>query len=100
MNVKRYIAASLAVFVAAVVLDYVIQAVILKSAYEATQSVWRPGRGLQSVDHRACGPHHRIPLHVHLREGLRRQGDGWSERRVQKEFTIVLTQTRNGRRIV
>ena len=42
MNVKRYIAASLAVFVAAVVLDYVIQAVILKSAYEATQSVWRP----------------------------------------------------------
>ena len=42
MNVKRYIAASLAVFVAGVVLDYVIQAVILKSAYEATQSVWRP----------------------------------------------------------
>lgn len=42
MNVNRYLIASLAVFVAAVVLDYVINGVILKDAYEATKSVWRP----------------------------------------------------------
>jgi hypothetical protein len=42
MNTKRYFVASLAVFVAAVVLDYVIHGVILKSAYEATKTIWRP----------------------------------------------------------
>ncbi len=42
MNVKRYLSASLAVFVVTVVLDYVIQGVILKGAYEATRSLWRP----------------------------------------------------------
>ena len=42
MNVKRYITASLAVFVAALVLDFVIHGVILRGAYEATKSVWRP----------------------------------------------------------
>lgn len=42
MNRNRYILASLAVFVAAGVLATVINAVILKDAYEATKSVWRP----------------------------------------------------------
>jgi hypothetical protein len=42
MNVNRYLIASLAVFVAAMGLDYVINGVILKDAYEATKSVWRP----------------------------------------------------------
>jgi hypothetical protein len=42
MNVNRYLIASLAVFVSAVVFDYVINGVILKDAYEATKSVWRP----------------------------------------------------------
>src|SRR5437588_303732 len=42
MNVNRYLIASLAVFVSAVGLDYVINGVILKDAYEATKSVWRP----------------------------------------------------------
>jgi hypothetical protein len=42
MNVNRYLIASLAVFVAAMGLDYVINGVILKDAYDATKSVWRP----------------------------------------------------------
>lgn len=42
MNLNRYIIASLAVFVAAAVLDFVINGVILRDAYQATKSVWRP----------------------------------------------------------
>jgi hypothetical protein len=42
MNTKRFVLASLAVCVSAIVLDFIIHGVILKSAYEATKSVWRP----------------------------------------------------------
>ena len=41
MNVKRYLVASMAVFVTAIVLDIVTHRLILASAYEATGSVWR-----------------------------------------------------------
>ncbi len=41
MNTKRFLFASLAVCVAAIALDFLIHAVILKGAYEATKSVWR-----------------------------------------------------------
>ena len=42
MNAKRYVAASLAVFVVSSVLGYLIHEVLLRAAYEATKSVWRP----------------------------------------------------------
>jgi len=42
MNVKRYIAASVAVFVGAQVLDFLIHNVMLRSIYEQTKHLWRP----------------------------------------------------------
>lgn len=42
MNVKRYVAASLAVFVVGQLLGYVIHNVILKSTYDSLKSLWRP----------------------------------------------------------
>ncbi|OFX15144.1 MAG: hypothetical protein A2Z18_07275 [Armatimonadetes bacterium RBG_16_58_9] len=42
MNAKRYVLASLAVFVVFEILDYVIHSVILMKTYEALASVWRP----------------------------------------------------------
>lgn len=42
MNVKRYFAASLAVFAAALALDFTIHGMILAPAYAATKAVWRP----------------------------------------------------------
>lgn len=42
MNLKRYIAASLAVFVVSLVLGYLIHGVILKSTYDSMAGVWRP----------------------------------------------------------
>jgi hypothetical protein len=39
---KKYLLTSLAVFITWTVLDFVIHGVILKSAYEATASLWRP----------------------------------------------------------
>jgi len=41
MNVKRFIAASLAVFLVSQALSYLIHGVILTAAYEATKSIWR-----------------------------------------------------------
>lgn len=42
MNVKRFIAASLAVFVVGQVLGYVIHNVILRATYDSLKSLWRP----------------------------------------------------------
>ncbi len=42
MNVKRYLAASVAVFIGAQVLEYLIHNVILRSLYEETKHLWRP----------------------------------------------------------
>ena len=42
MNLKRYIAASLAVFVGSQVLEYLIHGVMLQSLYAATKQLWRP----------------------------------------------------------
>lgn len=42
MNLKRYVAASLAVFVVSLALNYLIHGVILKSAYESVSTLWRP----------------------------------------------------------
>ena len=41
MNVKRYFAASLTVFVAAAVIEFLIHGVLLSGAYRLTASVWR-----------------------------------------------------------
>jgi hypothetical protein len=42
MNMKKFLLASLAVFVSLQILDFVIHNVILSSQYEAIMSVWRP----------------------------------------------------------
>jgi hypothetical protein len=41
MNVKRFVFASLAVFVVGMILDFIIHMVILKEVYEALASIWR-----------------------------------------------------------
>lgn len=41
MNVKRFVFASLAVFVVGMILDFIIHNVILMEAYEALASIWR-----------------------------------------------------------
>jgi hypothetical protein len=42
MNLKRYVAASLAVFVVSLALNYLIHGVILKSTYASVSALWRP----------------------------------------------------------
>ncbi|MGA2436685.1 MAG: hypothetical protein ABSG25_15525 [Bryobacteraceae bacterium] len=42
MNCKRFVLASLAVFVAREVLDFLVHEVLLKSTYQATKYLWRP----------------------------------------------------------
>jgi hypothetical protein len=42
MNVKRYLAASLAVYIASLALGYLIHGVILKSTYDSLRALWRP----------------------------------------------------------
>jgi len=42
MNVKRYLLASVAVFVTGMVLDQLIHNVILKATYESLKHLWRP----------------------------------------------------------
>ena len=42
MNIKRFLIASIAVFVAFQAMDFIIHGVILMSTYQALQSVWRP----------------------------------------------------------
>ena len=42
MNIKRFIVASLAVFVVGVVFDFLVHSVALMSTYEALKDVWRP----------------------------------------------------------
>ena len=42
MNLKRYIAASLAVFAGSQVLDYLIHNVMLQGLYAETKHLWRP----------------------------------------------------------
>jgi len=41
MNVKRYVAASLTVFVVSVALGYLVNAVILQSTYASIHGIWR-----------------------------------------------------------
>ena len=42
MNVRRYLAATLAVFVVSVGLGYVVNGVLLQSTYASIHGVWRP----------------------------------------------------------
>lgn len=42
MNVKRFVAASLAVFAVGQGLGYLIHGVLLRAAYDSTKSLWRP----------------------------------------------------------
>jgi uncharacterized PurR-regulated membrane protein YhhQ (DUF165 family) len=42
MNVKRFIAASLAVYVVSLALGYLIHGVILRATYDSLKNVWRP----------------------------------------------------------
>src|SRR5216683_2990035 len=42
MNVKRFIAASLAVYVVSLALGYLIHGVLLRATYDSLKSVWRP----------------------------------------------------------
>ncbi len=42
MNTKRFLAASLAVFVVGQVLNFLIHGVLLKATYDSLKSVWRP----------------------------------------------------------
>ena len=42
MKVKAYVVASLCVFVAGLVLDFIIHSVILMATYESLASLWRP----------------------------------------------------------
>ncbi len=42
MNIKRFIIAAIAVFIAIVVLNYVVHSVILMATYESLKEIWRP----------------------------------------------------------
>ena len=42
MNLKRYLTASLAVFVVSMALGYLIHGVILKPTYDSLKAIWRP----------------------------------------------------------
>ena len=42
MNVKRFIAASLAVYVISLALGYLVHGVILRPTYDSIKNVWRP----------------------------------------------------------
>jgi len=42
VNIKRFVAASLAVFVVSQILDFLIHGVILKATYESLKQLWRP----------------------------------------------------------
>ena len=42
MNVKRFIVASLAVYVASLALGYLVHGVILRPTYDSLKNVWRP----------------------------------------------------------
>lgn len=42
MNIKRFIIASLAVFISFEILDFIIHSVILMNAYESLEHIWRP----------------------------------------------------------
>ena len=42
MNVKRYVIASIAVFVALMILDFIFHMGLLGPVYEETQHIWRP----------------------------------------------------------
>jgi len=42
MNLKRYFAASLAVFALSLLLGYLVHGVILKPVYDSLKSIWRP----------------------------------------------------------
>jgi hypothetical protein len=41
MNTKKFILASLAVFITGMILDFIVHGLILKGAYESLTSVWR-----------------------------------------------------------
>src|SRR5262245_23860611 len=49
MNTKRWLLASLAVFVVVAVLEFVIHGVLLQGLYRETASVWRPEAEMQKM---------------------------------------------------
>src|SRR5881396_1985607 len=49
MNTKRWLLASVAVFVAIVVLEFLIHGVLLSGLYKQTASVWRPEAEMQQM---------------------------------------------------
>ena len=49
MNAKRWLLASVAVFVAMFVLEFVVHGVLLHGVYQQTSSVWRPGADIQRL---------------------------------------------------
>jgi hypothetical protein len=49
INVKRFVMATLAVFAAIFVTDFLIHGVLMKSAYESTASLWRPKEEMKCV---------------------------------------------------
>ena len=42
MNIKRFVAASLAVFVVSQILEFLIHGVLLKATYDSLKHLWRP----------------------------------------------------------
>lgn len=48
MDTKKFVAASLAVFVVSSVLNYICHGVLLQGAYQATAEVWRPEADMNS----------------------------------------------------
>jgi len=42
VNIKRFVAASLAVFVVSQILEFLVHGVILKATYESLKHLWRP----------------------------------------------------------
>ena len=49
MNTKRWLLASVAVFVVLAVLDFIIHAVLLQGLYQQTASLWRPMADMQRL---------------------------------------------------
>ena len=49
MNAKRWLLASVAVFVVMFVLEFVVHGVLLHGVYQQTSSVWRPGADIQRL---------------------------------------------------
>ncbi len=49
MNTKRWVFASLAIFILSQILEFIIHGLILSGAYEATAALWRPEQEMNSM---------------------------------------------------